>query len=120
MLNGIDHIRIQTGMSIAIDVAGRLLQILVRFVCFLFVCKLPDINVIGRSTAKLYSTLLAKHIKSLFQILRIDIGCSLDGTDGTVFEFHNRHTDVFRFQIMMELLSGHAVDFLHLIAEHPS
>ena len=53
LLDGFNHIRIQAGMSVSVDVAGRFLQPLVLLVLFSFVCKIPDVDVIGGGAAEL-------------------------------------------------------------------
>ena len=107
-------------MSISIYIAGSFLQVLILGVLCLLILECPHIYVIGGGTSQLHSSVLTEHIQSLFQILRIYIGSSLDGSDSTVFEFYNSHTDVLGLQIMMELLSGHTIDLIYLISEHPA
>ena len=107
-------------MTVAVNVAGRFLKAFVLLVLLTFVCKIPDVDVVGGFAAQLDSTVFTKEVESLLQILWINVGGAFDSSNCAVFKFDDCHADVLCFQIVMELLSGDTVNFVNLAAHHPA
>ena len=80
VLDGVDHISIEAGVAVAVDVAGRFLQALVLLVLLALVGEVPDVDVVGGFAAELDGAVLAEQVEGLLQILRVDVGGALDGS----------------------------------------
>ena len=120
LLNCLDHIGKEAGVAIAIYIAGGLLQSPVFFICFICICKVPHIDIIGGGASELYCPGFAKEIQRLLQVFGVDIGSALNGTNRPIFKFHHRHADIFALQIIVELLTCDAVDLIYLVSHHPA
>ena len=120
VLDGVDHIGIEAGVTVAVDVAGRFLQALVLLVLLALVGEVPDIDVVGGFAAELDGAVLAKQVEGLLQILRVDVGGALDGGYRAVLKLDNRHADILCLEVVVELLAGDAVDLVDLLAHHPA
>ncbi len=72
-------------MTVSVDVAGRFLQTLVLLVLFSFVCKIPDVDVIGGGAAELDGAVFTEQIEGFLQIFRVNVGGSFDGGNCAVF-----------------------------------
>ena len=107
-------------MSVAVNVAGGLLESLQVGVFQSGIGEVPHVNVVGGGSAQFYRAGFTKKVEGLFQVLGIDIGGALNGTDGAVFELHHRHADVLALQVVVELLGGLGVDLLYLVPHHPA
>ena len=107
-------------MSIAINIACRFFKALILLILFTFIGEVPYINVVCTLATKLDSACLTKKVKRLLKILWEDIGCSFNGTNCSIVELHNCHTDILTFQIVMLLLTCDTIDFINFITHHPT
>ena len=78
MLDGVHHVGKEAGVAVAVDIGGSLLQALVFLVVGGLMGEVPHINIIGRGAAKLHGAGLTEQVKSLLQILGVDVGGALD------------------------------------------
>ena len=120
MLDGVHHVGEEARVTVAIDVAGGLLQALVLGVLRALVGKAPHVDVVGGGAAQLHRAGLAKKIKRFLKVLRVNVYRTLDSAHRAVFELHDRHADVLALEVIVELLLGDAVDLVHLVSHHPA
>ncbi len=107
-------------MSVAVHIACLLMQILPVYVFCCFISKIPDINIVCRCAANLYSALLTENIQCFFKVLGIYICCTLYCCNCSITEFKHCHSDILCFKIVMKLLTGYPIYFFDFITHHPS